>query len=313
MSTDLDRPLDFDIPTYPVEALSDIADLARCELKLRNRTNEQISHVQTLIFDLVEIYFYEEQLKEISRLEDEARAKLKFSDDANIYPFSIAYDRFGTRLEFIGDIKDIQSPTFDTVDMVDALYDIMDWFKDNESEEGFVNAEPCEYFYALCLYLVRDSVSFTRSLESEQDKLGRIKIPLGALHPVTRAAMKAMKAMSYANEHRLTCNYEKKLEELNSQIIELKRQVADQKNIALVAEDRKKETLKKAADSRHEKNRQAKNIVCEDWLINKNDFRSAMKAAEFYKTWLEAKGFYYGVITIRNWILMHAKDNQIKW
>lgn len=305
-------PLDFPIPFYPVEALGDIASSARWELKHRKRTNEQIEHVQTLIFELIEIYFYEEQQKEIQRLEDETRENLKYRDD-DIYPFAIQHNSYGDSLVFVGEKSELNAPSCDSVDEIDALYEIIDWLKDNETVEGFVDAEPCEYFYALSLSMTADAVIFIRSLEKSQSKLGTIKITIGGIHPITRAAMKAMKALGYGHERKTEAFYEKKLSGLHDQIEDLIKLVAMHAGNNSVEESRKKATIKKATDSRHKKNREAKNMVCDDWLKNRNNFKSAMAAAGHYKTWLEGQGFYYEPLTIRNWILMHAKQHQIKW
>lgn len=316
MSEDNFLPLDSDIPLYPVEGLRDIANSVRWTLKHKKRTNEQIKHVQNLIFELIEIYFNEEQEKEVYRLKDEAWANLRYhrwDEDPDLYPFALQYSRNGEFLEFIGDPGELDSPNHENTDEVDALYEIIDWLRDNETEEGFVDAEPFEYFYALTLSLIADAIIFIRSLESNQDKFGVVKVTLGGLHPITRAAMKAMKAVGYGNERKIKDFYEIKLGCLNSKVEELTKEIADHTSKISVEEDRKKNTIKKATDSRHKKNREAKNIVCDDWLKKRSDFKSAMDAAEHYKSWLEGKGFYYGVLTVRNWILMHAKKHQVKW
>lgn len=309
-------PLDSDIPLYPVEALRDIASSVRWSLKHKKRTNEQIEHVQNLIFELIEIYFNEEQEKEIQRLRDEAQATLMYSrwrEELDLYPFAIQHNRYGDSLEFIGDSRELDSPSYENTDEVDALYEIIEWLKDNETEEGFVDAEPFEYFYALSLSLIADAVVFIRSLENNQNKIGTVKVTLGGLHPITRAAMKAMKAMGYGNERKTEDCYERKLSDLNNKVEELVKQIAARDSYNSEEENKKKATIKKATDSRHKKNREAKSIVCDDWLKSRNNFKSAMDAAEHYKVWLEGKEFYYGVLTVRNWILMHAKKHQVKW
>ncbi|WP_447880667.1 hypothetical protein, partial [Serratia fonticola] len=212
MSEEKFLPLDSAIPRYPVEALSDVASSIRWSLKHKKRTNEQIEHVQNLIFELIEIYFNEEQEKEIQRLKDDAQANLMYrkwdndpehySNDPDLYPFALQHNRYGEFLEFIGERGELDSPSYENMDEVDALYEIIDWLKDNETEEGFVDAEPFEYFYALGLSLVADAVIFIRSLENSQGKTGTVKITLGGLHPITRAAMKAMKAVGYGNERK---------------------------------------------------------------------------------------------------------------
>ncbi|RYM76462.1 hypothetical protein [Serratia liquefaciens] len=259
-------PLDFAIPFYPVEALRDMANTARWELRHRKRTNSQIECVQNLIYELIEIYFNEEQEKEIQQLEIEARVRLKYCGDGDdLYPFAVEHNRYGDSLVFVGDKDKLNVPCYKSMDESDALYDIIEWFKDNETEEGFVDAEPCEYFYALSLSLIADAVIFIRSLENNQDNLGTVKISLGGLHPITRAAMKAMKAIEYGNERKTEAFYEEKLSYLNDQIEVLTKQIATQVSNSSVEENRKKATIKKATDSRHKKNREAKNIVCENW------------------------------------------------
>lgn len=316
MSEEKFQPLNGLIPKYPVEALQDIANSARWHLKSKKRTNEQIIYVQNLIFELIEIYFNEEQEKEIESLKDEARANLSFhgwDEYPDLYPFALQSNRYGSSLEYIGDRRELESASHDNTDEADALYEVIDWLKDNETEEGFVDGEPCEYFYALSLSLVSDAVYFIHSIEKNASKTGIITTTLGGLHPITRAAMKAMKALNYGHIKRVEDSHTREVESLNKKIEELRSNIERFTNKISVDEKNKKATLKKATDTRHKKNRDAKNLVCADWVKNKNNFKSATSASEHYKTWLEAKGFYYTPLSIRNWILMYAKEKNIKW
>ncbi|WP_145524803.1 hypothetical protein [Yersinia rohdei] len=316
MSDEKFLPLDSAIPLYPVEILRDIAGSVRWALKHKKRTNEQIKHVQNLIFELIEIYFNEEQEKEVQRLQEKVQANLMYSrwkDEPDLYPFAFQHNRYGEFLEFIGDRSELDAPNYDNMDEVDALYEVIDWLKDNETEEGFVDAEPFEYFYALSLSMIADAVYFIRSLENSQSNVGTIKISLSGLHPITRASMKAMKALMYGNERKTEAFYEHKLDSLNSKIEDLTKQIKEHASNVSVEENRKKATIKKATDSRHKKNREARKLVEDDWYLNKSGFNSSMTAAAYYSEWLLPQGYAYSQTTVRNWILMYAKNRNVKW
>ncbi|MBM7342736.1 hypothetical protein [Pantoea coffeiphila] len=310
------QPLDSVIPLYPVEALKDIANSARWRLKIKKRTNEQITYVQNLIFELIEIYFHEEEVKEIQRLEDETRSSLMLSyndEDLDLYPFAIEQERHGYKMVFIGDKRELNVPNFENMDEVDALSEVIEWMKDNETDEGFIDADPCEYFYAMALSMTADAVTFIRSMESHQDKLGVFKTSMAMLNPITRAAMKAMKSLSYGEQNEAEYRLERTISLLKEEVNQLKKNL----EIQLLANSKdevvKKENLKKATDSRHKSNREAKEIVCADWIVKRDDFKSSVVAADYYKVWLEEKGFYYSLLTVRHWILLCAKKHGVKW
>lgn len=309
-------PLDSAIPLYPVEALRDIAASVRWTLKHKKRTNEQIKHVQNLICELIEIYFNEEQEKEIQRLKDEVQASLMYSrwkDEPDLYPFAFQHNRYGESLEFIGEPSQLDSPNYDNMDEVDALYEVIDWLKDNETEEGFIDAEPFEYFYALSLSMIADAVYFIRSLENSQSNTGTVKVSLSGLHPITRAAMKAMKALVYGDERKTKDFYEHSLDTLNNKIEDLTRQVIENASNVFVEENRKKSHNKKSNGLSAQKNREAKKLVEDDWYLNKAAFNSSMTAAVHYSEWLIPQGYAYSQTTVRNWILMYAKNRGVKW
>lgn len=53
-------------------------------------------------------------------------------------------------------------------------------------------------------------------------------------------------------------------------------------------------------------------LVCQDWFEKKSIYKTAMEAAGYYKTWLESKSYVYELITIRNWILLYAKEKGVR-
>lgn len=313
MSEQHTLPLDFSIPSFPSRDLSWIASHARWILKRNRRTNSHVIHVQNLIKNLIDIYWQEEREKEKQRLETEARARLakhhwceEGDEILDLYPFALRHNRYGEFLEFVGDESELNLPGEGDLDDVEVLNEIIEWFTDNESVEGFVDAEPSEYFAALALSFVAEAVD---SIPLHGDSM----VSLIAASYVFQPAMKAMKAIGYAHTCEQTAHFglklsgsENKLAELESQRILLDKNLSSYKN-------ERKISSKKATDAKHAKNREASQLVCEDWFKNRTNFKSAMKAAEYYQRWLEGQGFYKSLITIRNWILLHAKHHQLKW
>lgn len=99
---------------------------------------------------------------------------------------------------FIGHTSDLDVPNEENMDPIDALGEIVHWLKDDETEDGFIDAEPCEYFYALSLSLINDAVSFIKLIGKKPVRKGNIS--LGVSHPITEAAMKAYKTMCYGDK-----------------------------------------------------------------------------------------------------------------
>ncbi|WP_176487137.1 hypothetical protein [Candidatus Regiella insecticola] len=102
----------------------------------------------------------------------------------------------------------------ENTDTVDALGEIVHWLKDDETEDGFIDAEPCEYFYVLSLSLINDAVSFIKLLDQRPIEKEDIKISVCMLHPITRAAMKAYKAMCYGDKIKTEAMHESQLNKL---------------------------------------------------------------------------------------------------
>ncbi|HGL6563613.1 TPA: hypothetical protein ACOEP7_004458 [Enterobacter asburiae] len=308
MSEQHTLPLDFSIPTYPITALNEIANHARRILSRKKRTNSQVIHVQNLIMDLIDVYWQEEREKEIQRLETEVRQNIAYFrwEGDELYPFAYVHNRYGEFLEFVGDDNDLD--IYD-LDNVEVLNEIIEWFVDNESSEGFIDAEPAEYFSAMALLLIADAVYPNPFQDDNPDTT----ITLSDMSFIVQPAMNAMKAMGYSRQAEAVTAQQQKLEAFEEKRAALEHQLILADNDLSALKNEKKVSSKKATDAKHARNRKASQLVCDDWLKNRANFKSAMKAAEHYQRWLEEQGYHNSLITVRNWILLHAKHHQIKW
>ncbi|MGQ9450682.1 hypothetical protein ACP4QI_004235 [Leclercia sp. TB492] len=308
MSEQHTLPLDFSIPTYPITALNEIANHARRILSRKKRTNSQVIHVQNLIMDLIDVYWQEEREKEIQRLETEVRQNIAYFrwEGDELYPFAYVHNRYGDFLEFVGDDNDLD--IYD-LDNVEVLNEIIEWFVDNESSEGFIDAEPAEYFSAMALLLIADAVYPNPFQDDNPDTT----ITLSDMSFIVQPAMNAMKAMGYSRQAEAVTAQQQKLEAFEEKRAALEHQLILADNDLSALKNEKKVSSKKATDAKHARNRKASQLVCDDWLKNRANFKSAMKAAEHYQLWLEEQGYHNSLITVRNWILLHAKHHQIKW
>lgn len=308
MSEQHTLPLDFSIPTYPITALNEIANHARRILSRKKRTNSQVIHVQNLIMDLIDVYWQEEREKEIQRLETEVRQNIAYFrwEGDELYPFAYVHNRYGEFLEFVGDDNDLD--IYD-LDNVEVLNEIIEWFVDNESSEGFIDAEPAEYFSAMALLLIADAVYPNPFQDDNPDTT----ITLSDMSFIVQPAMNAMKAMGYSRQAEAVTAQQQKLEAFEEKRAALEHQLILADNDLSALKNEKKVSSKKATDAKHARNRKASQLVCDDWLKNRANFKSAMKAAEHYQLWLEEQGYHNSLITVRNWILLHAKHHQIKW
>ncbi|AIR04567.1 hypothetical protein JT31_08065 [Cedecea neteri] len=308
MSEQHTLPLDFSIPTYPITALNEIANHARRILSRKKRTNSQVIHVQNLIMDLIDVYWQEEREKEIQRLETEVRQNIAYFrwEGDELYPFAYVHNRYGEFLEFVGDDNDLD--IYD-LDNVEVLNEIIEWFVDNESSEGFIDAEPAEYFSAMALLLIADAVYPNPFQDDNPDTT----ITLSDMSFIVQPAMNAMKAMGYSRRAEAVTAQQQKLEAFEEKRAALEHQLILADNDLSALKNEKKVSSKKATDAKHARNRKASQLVCDDWLKNRANFKSAMKAAEHYQLWLEEQGYHNSLITVRNWILLHAKHHQIKW
>lgn len=311
MSEQQSLPLDFSIPHFPSRDLSWVANHARWILKRNRRTNSQVIHVQKLIRDLIDIYWQEEREKEKQRLETEVRARLakhhwgKEEDEGpDLYPFALRHNRYGEFLEFVGDESELNLPGDGDLDDVEVLNEIIEWFTDNESVEGFVDAGPSEYFAALALLLAAESVYFIPSIE----KVNTTKV-LADMGCFIEPAMKAMKAIGYARLSEMKAKHELNLlaSEEKIDVLMSEKAVLTEADVT----DAYKVLTQKANTARHVKNREAKELVCARWLENREKFKSLMAAAKHYKLWLEGLKFYYELSTVSRWLMLCAKNNPI--
>ncbi|BET97871.1 hypothetical protein [Xenorhabdus taiwanensis] len=301
-------PLSGSIPSYRFEQLSEIANSARYHLKRKSRTDTQIITVQKLIFELIDVYFEDKKNEAITELEIEKTQEMRYEHEyVDLYPFAAESSRYGEHWVFIGDESDLGDiPTYENTDEIDALYDILEWLPDNESNEGFTDANPSEYFAALTLSLIADVISMTE--EYYKDSVGNLYY----FSHICDIFLKIGKSSNFMNEAYLEQKYEDKISEILVENEKLKNELDELMGKQKKAEIKKRKNIDKAVNSRHKKNREAKSIVCSDWEINKNNFKSTMKAAEHYASWLENKNYFYSSITIRNWIFLYAKENNIK-
>lgn len=259
------------ILTYIVNELKSIAEMAKLKLENRKRSDDQIKHVQGLIYDLIRIR------------SDEIREE------------DVSYPMGNNELDSINEPIVLSYLDHEGRDNVVALFENIDWLKYKETEEGFIDAEQCEYFYALSMLMVDDVLQKISVLENEESDKSILKVSI--------AQMIARKAFDYGDVLNNKSLYEYKLDA----------QISEEEN-------RRKDASKKATDGKYRKNREAKKLICEDWYNNRNSFQSSMKAAEHYKKWIEEKEyslnrtkFSYEVLTVRKWILEYAKEKGIKW
>lgn len=315
MSEQHSLPLDFCIPVFPIRDLNQIASRARWILTRNKRTNPQIIYVQKLIMDLIDIYWQEEREREKQRLEVEARERLanhywggEEDEGPDLYPFALRHNRYGEFLEFVGDESELNQPGDDDLDDVEVLNEIIEWFMDNETSEGFVDAEPAEYFSALALSLVAEAVHF---LPIENVKIDAL-VTLINMQNIVQPAMKAMRAIGYASKAEAAAGYELQLQKFEEKVATLQNEVAAFADTTAAYKIEKKASTKKANEARHIKNREANQLVCDDWLMNRESFKSSMAAAKHYKLWLEGKGFYFEITTVNRWLLLCAKRSQIE-
>lgn len=304
-------PLSGFIPSYRFEQLSEIADSARYHLNKHKRTDSQIITVQKLIFELIEFYFEDKKNEAIAELESDKIQELRYAHEyehIDLYPFYAEANREGEYLVFIGDESDLgDTPTHENTDEIDALYDILEWLPDNESDEGFTDAHPCEYFAALTLSLIADVIRMTDEFNNDADRKAY------SFFYICDVFLKIGKSSKYMNEAYLEKKYEDKLSEALSENLELKNKLDEVMGQNKKVEIQQKKNIDKAVNSRHKKNREARQMVCEDWALNRSNHRSAMKASEYYVSWLEKKNYFFATITVRNWILLYAKENNIKF
>lgn len=308
--TDEFSPLSGIIPSYQFEQLPNVTNAARYHLKKKNRTDAQIITVQKLIFELIDVYFEDKKNEAITELENEKWQEVRYAreyDYVDLYPFDAQSDRYGVHWTFIGDDSDLGDiPTRENTDDIEALYDILEWLPDNESDEGFTDAEPCEYFAVLTLSLIADVISMTNEFNSNSH------IGPHLFFYICDTFLKIGKSSQFMNEAYLKGKYEGELSKAESEVLMLRRRLDE-----LIGENKKveiqqKKNIDKAVNSRHRKNREAKKMVCEDWVLNRRNYTSTMKAAEYYVSWLEKQNHYFSIITVRNWILLYAKANNIK-
>ncbi|EAB9991864.1 hypothetical protein DUB99_13715 [Salmonella enterica subsp. enterica serovar Bonariensis] len=310
MSEQQSLPLDFPIPSLPIKDLSEVANHARWILKRNQRSNSQIQHVQKLIMDMIDIFWQEEREKEIQQLEMEARERLRNhywgeeEPDPDLYPFALRHNRYGEYLEFVGDESDLNLPGEGSIDDVEVLNEIIDWFVDNEESEGFIEARPAEYFSALALLLVAESVYF---IHSKEVKAGTL-MTMSDMTYIAQPAMKAMKAVGYARQAEMKVTLERDLHAFEDKIDALKNENA----VLADASDAYKVSTQKANDARHVRSREAKQMVWVDWLENRRNFKSLMDATRYYKSWLEAQGIYFEPTTINRWLILCAKNHPIQ-
>lgn len=89
-------PLNNIISLYSIEELRKVADRVHLFLRIKNRTDKQIKYVQDLIYQLIEIYFEQEQDKEISEREENLRDHLRYSSDPHpaqeLFEFDVCKD-----------------------------------------------------------------------------------------------------------------------------------------------------------------------------------------------------------------------------
>lgn len=304
-------PLSGIIPSYRFEQLSEFANSARYQLKKNNRTDSQIITVQKLIFELIDVYFEDKKNEAIAELEEEKWQEARYAQEyeyVDIYPFADESDRYGVHWIFIGDDSDLGDiPTPENTDEIDALYDILEWLPDNESDEGFTDAEPYEYFAALTLSLIADVILITDEFDNNSERKTL------SFFYICDIFLKIGKSAMFMNESYLEKKHEDKLSEVLSENLTLKGNLDELMGHNEKIEIQQKKNIDKAVNSRHKKNREARQMVCDDWALNRSNHRSAMKAAEYYVSWLEKKNYFFATITVRNWILLYAKENNIKF
>lgn len=303
MSEQHTLPLDFSIPTYPITALNEIANLARRILSRKKRTNSQVIHVQNLIMDLIDVYWQEEREKEIQRLETEVRRNIAYFrwEGDELYPFAYVHNRYGEFLEFVGDDNDLD---IHDLDDVEVLNEIIEWFVDNESPEGFIDAEPAEYFSAMALWLIADAVC----PNPFQDKEPASSV---TCREVSFAVEPAMKVIGFARQAEAMIDYVRKFQISEEKIAEFEKQKARMNSDLSTHKKNRKDYSKKATDAKHAKSRRASQLVREDWLKNRAKFKSSVDAAEHYKAWLQERSMHYSLVVIRRWILTEAKQHDI--
>lgn len=279
------------------------------------RTNSQITHVQKLIMDLIDIYWQEEREKEKQRLEAEARARLaehpwgeEEDEGPDLYPFSLRHNRYGEFLEFVADESELNLPGDDDLDDVEVLNEIIEWFADNESVEGFVDAKPSEYFAALALLLVEEAVFFIPANGEKMDTTVNLKEVKCFVQP----AMKSMKAICYAREAESRVAHELALQASEERIAALTVEVASLADSTAIYKMEKKASTQKANVARHVKNREAAQLVTKEWEANSQNFRSTAAGAKHYKLWLEGLGFYYEITTVCRWLQLSDNRNKTK-
>ncbi|ENI5901684.1 hypothetical protein ACNY92_000575 [Citrobacter freundii] len=304
MSEQHTLPLDFSIPTYPITALNEIANHARRILSRKKRTNSQVIHVQNLIMDLIDVYWQEEREKEIQRLETEVRQNIAYFrwEGDELYPFAYVHNRYGEFLEFVGDDNDLD--IYD-LDNVEVLNEIIEWFVDNESSEGFIDAEPAEYFSAMALRLIAEAVCPNPFQGKEPASSVTCRDVSFAIGP----AMKAMKAIGFARQAEAMIDYERKLQLSEEKIAEFEKQKIRMNSDLSTHKKNRKDYSKKGTDAKHAKSRRASQLVREDWLKNRAKFKSSVDAAEHYKVWLQERAMHYSFVVIRRWILTEAKQH----
>ena len=61
-------------------------------------------------------------------------------------------------------------------------------------------------------------------------------------------------------------------------------------------------------ESRHKKNREAKDMAIKEWSKDPSKFPSAVNAGMYYAHWLAQKGFDYAPSTVTVWIRAHATE-----
>ncbi|ETT07286.1 MULTISPECIES: hypothetical protein [Providencia] len=273
-------------PSYKYGKLRNVIDEAQSILKAKKRTDQQLNNVLNLMYELMDEYIENEKSIEINRLKISIRNDIeqgKYNTDLDdLYPFQ--WVDIGKRefdLEFIGDDYDIDYCNFDNTDIIELLYKVLDKLK--ESDDFFSDAEPREYFAALSLH-------YAFPVTDRYDSFNSVSITS------LDSTIIACNALSMGNILHETGKY-----------IKINKGIADENKRLQEKNERNKKLLVKANDTKHKKNREAKELVCNDWVIRRKEFKNAIEAAKYYSPWLLKRGYGYSDTTIQRWILEHAK------
>lgn len=280
-------------PTQPFPELVDISLRARSLLK--DRTAEQINSAAVSIDSWIEQFFEIGRDHEIEMMRKERLNEFFIYDGIE--------DERGEILNgswvFNDEMEDsLNCPTPFETSALEALSVYADQMWDADlDEESFHKTKDYEIYAVLALLLVEETLQHSKEPYSVE-----------GITAAARKAIAAMEAICYATQKRIEG-------EIVAEAIQNTKADVEKVKINIENENKKKRSnqSKIMNDSKYAKRNKIVDLVETEWLKDRNKFRSASRAGEYFSDWLAERGYNYVDSTVTNWIRACAKKNNIKF